>query len=83
MPAAVLIVPRRNQGPIVQIDLANGIAFSVQYAGFGATREATRSAASARAQPGGIREALQNFDVGSQNFAYADVEGNIAYYTER
>ena len=26
-------------------------------------------------------KALQNFDFGSQNFAYADVDGNIAYYT--
>ncbi|HET9474032.1 MAG TPA: penicillin acylase family protein, partial [Steroidobacteraceae bacterium] len=81
VPAAVLIVPRRNQGPIVQADLANGVAFSVQYAGFGATREADafRGLTRARNQAEFVK-ALQNFDVGSQNFAYADVEGNIAYY---
>ena len=39
VPPAVLIVPRRNQGPIVQLDLATGVAISVQYAGFGGTRE--------------------------------------------
>ena len=28
-----------------------------------------------------FKAALQYFDVGSQNFAYADVDGNIAYFT--
>ena len=28
-----------------------------------------------------FRDALQFFDVGSQNWAYADVNGNIAYFT--
>jgi penicillin amidase len=82
VPAAVLIVPRRNMGPIVSFDPANGVAFSVQYAGFGATREvdAFRRLTRARNQAEFVK-ALQFFDVGSQNFAYADVEGNIAYYS--
>ena len=29
----------------------------------------------------GPQDALQYFDFGSQNWAYADVNGNIAYYT--
>jgi len=28
-----------------------------------------------------FKDALQRFDVGSQNFVYADVRGNIAYFT--
>lgn len=39
VPAATLIVPRRNNGPIVQLDLASGAALSVQYTGFSRTRE--------------------------------------------
>src|SRR5207248_403903 len=39
IPAATLIVPRRNGGPLVQVDLAHGVGLSVQYTGFSATRE--------------------------------------------
>ena len=39
IPAAVLIVPRRNQGPIIALNQAAGTAISVQYAGFSGTRE--------------------------------------------
>ena len=82
IPAAVLIVPRRNQGPIVQADVANGVAFSVQYAGFSGTRELDAFRGFTRARNRGqFMLALQNFDVGSQNFMYADVEGDIAYFT--
>jgi len=38
-PPATLIVPRRNNGPIVQLDLAAGTALSVQHTGFSGTRE--------------------------------------------
>ncbi|MGD2115283.1 MAG: penicillin acylase family protein, partial [Acidobacteriota bacterium] len=80
-----LIVPRRNHGPIVQVDASNPAAvtgLSVQYTGWGATRELDAFQKFNRA--GGLddfREAVQFFDVGSQNFAYADVNGNIAYFT--
>jgi penicillin amidase len=81
IPAAVLIVPRRNHGPIITFNQAAGTAISVQYAGFSGTREmqAFRSINRARnlAQ---FTAALQSFDVGSQNFIYADQEGNIAYF---
>ena len=39
IPPATLIVPRRNNGPIVSLNQATGSALSVQYAGFSATRE--------------------------------------------
>ena len=39
VPAATLIVPRRNNGPIVQLDLAHQAGLSIQYTGFSATFE--------------------------------------------
>ena len=78
-----LIVPRRNNGPIINIDTSQQpvTALSVQYAGWGATFELE---AFRQVQRAGnldeFRNALQYFDVGSQNFAYADVHGNIAYF---
>ena len=75
------IVPRRNQGPIVQLDAAAGVALSVQYAGFGGSREidAFRGFSLAR-NLDDFERAVRNLDIGSQNFVYADVHGNIAYF---
>jgi penicillin amidase len=81
VPAATLIVPRRNNGPILELDLAAGTALSVQYTGFSATREMDAFLLVSEARNlEEFRAALQYFDVGSQNFMYADVEGNIAYF---
>ncbi len=75
-----VIVPRRNNGPLVEIDGSFGL--SVQYIGWGPTRELESfrliNLATNREE---FEAALQRFDVGSQNFIYADREGNIAYYT--
>lgn len=80
-----LVVPRRNRGPIVAVDLsdpANPIALSVQYTGWGATRELDAFRIWNRAASlDEFRQGLQFFDFGSQNWAYADVDGNIAYFT--
>ena len=82
MPPATLIVPRRNQGPIVQLDLAHGSALSVQYTGFSATFELQTFLLWDKARNlTDFREGLRFFDVGSQNWAYADTKGNIAYFT--
>ncbi|MEM7480119.1 MAG: penicillin acylase family protein [Acidobacteriota bacterium] len=82
IPPAVLIVPRRNQGPIVQLDSDAGIALSVQYTGFSATREIDAFRRWERARNiDDFQTALQFFDVGSQNWVYGDVKGNIAYFT--
>jgi penicillin amidase len=82
IPAATHVVPRRNNGPIVELDLASGTALSVQYTGFSATRELDASRLSNEAQDlDAFRHALQFFDVGSQNWIYADVRGTIAYFT--
>ena len=80
-----LVVPRRNRGPIVAVDLsdpANPIALSVQYTGWGATRELDAFRIWSRAATlDEFKQGLQFFDFGSQNWAYADVDGNIAYFT--
>jgi penicillin amidase len=80
VPPAALIVPRH--GPIVQLDTTTGIAVSVQYAGFYPTHELEAfMLIDDASNVDEFKAALQYFDVGSQNFAYADVEGNIAYFT--
>jgi penicillin G amidase len=81
IPAAVLTIPRRNNGPIVA-DLGNGLAISVQYTGFSGTRELETFRLLNRARNvDDFRTALQYFDVGSQNFIYGDIYGNIGYFT--
>jgi penicillin amidase len=81
IPQAALTLPRRNNGPVIA-DLGGGLALSVQYTGFGGTRELEtfRLFNFARNLDDFIT-ALQYFDVGSQNFIYGDIEGNIAYFT--
>jgi len=82
IPPATLIVPRRNNGPVIQLDQAAGTALSVQYTGFSPTRETDTFLIWDDARNlGDFRRGLQYFDVGSQNFVYADVHGNIAYFT--
>jgi penicillin G amidase len=82
IPPATLIVPRRNNGPIIQLDRAAGTALSVQYTGFSATRELDTFLIWDDARDlDDFRRGLELFDVGGQNWAYADVEGNIAYFT--
>lgn len=78
--AATVIVPRRNNGPVVSITGNTGL--SVQYTGWGPTFELDSFRQVARAQNlDQFRAALNSFDFGSQNFGYADVDGNIAYFT--
>jgi penicillin G amidase len=81
-PPVVLIVPRRNNGPIVALDTDNGVALSVQYTGFSGTREIeTFRRFNVARNLSDFVAALQTFDAGSQNWAYADVFGRIAYFT--
>jgi penicillin G amidase len=82
IPAATLIVPRRNQGPIISLDREAGTALSIQFTGFSATRELDAFYSVNRARHmDEFLQALQFFDVGSQNFAYADIWGNIGFFT--
>lgn len=81
-PSQVLIVPRRNNGPMVVAIPLLGIGLSIQYTGFGGTREEETFYILNHAENlDDFVEGLGHFDVGSQNFAYADVDGNIAYFT--
>ena len=81
IPAAVLTIPRRNNGPIVA-DLGGGQVISVQYTGFSGTRELETFRLLNHARNlADFKTALQYFDVGSQNFIYGDIEGNIGYFT--
>ena len=75
------LVPRRNNGPIVaQPDASSAI--SIQYAGWGATYELSSIRGFERASNmEEFRAVIDNWTFGSQNVVYADVEGNIAYFT--
>jgi len=82
VPPATLIVPRRNNGPIISLDLPHGLALSVQYTGFSGTRELdTFLAFDVARDVFDIQRAMPTFDVGSQNFVCADTGGNIGYFT--
>ncbi len=79
-----LVVPRRNHGPIIAIDASQQpvTALSVQYTGWRATTEVEafrRFLGVASVEE--FADALEYFDVGSQNWGYADTNGNIAYFT--
>jgi penicillin amidase len=79
-----LIVPRRNRGPIVSVDAGQQpvTALSVQYTGSRATFELETLRRVLKAGDlDDFTAALQYFDVGSQNWAYADLAGNVAYFT--
>jgi penicillin amidase len=82
VPPVVLVMPRRDGGPIIQLNQATGAALSVQYVGFGPTQEIEAFLLMNRARNlAEFTDALQRLDVGSQNFVYGDVDGNIAYFT--
>lgn len=76
----VLIVPRRNHGPLITAPDADP-PLSVQSVGFGPTLDPEGFCAINRAS--NLDEfvaALQMIDFGSQNLTYADRKGNIAYF---
>ncbi|MEO1574958.1 MAG: penicillin acylase family protein, partial [Pseudomonadota bacterium] len=81
IPPFLLTVPKRNNGPIVSLDVPNLTAVSIQFTGFGPTREieAFRSWNFAKSLDD-FQEGLKRFDFGSQNWAVTDVDGNIAYF---
>lgn len=93
--AVTVIVPRLNNGPMVQLDSPGNCALTGQtgspayacglaiaYTGWGPTFELKAFKLIDRAQNmSDFQNALTYFDFGSQNFAYADTAGNIAYFT--
>jgi penicillin amidase len=82
IPPATIIVPRRNLGPIISLDLAHGSALSVQYSGTAATREIDGFRTWNTAQTlDDFRRGVTYLTVGSFNWAVADADGNLAYLT--
>lgn len=84
VPPANAIVPRRNNGPFVTFpegtDPNNMTAISVQYTGFGPTRNLATFFLLAKARNlHDFKRALRFFDIGAQNFCYTDIHGNIAF----
>ncbi|MEZ5463760.1 MAG: penicillin acylase family protein [Lysobacteraceae bacterium] len=74
-----ILIPRRNNGPVLDIDGDSGI--SVAYTGFSASHELDAFRRINRATNlDEFQSAVLDFDVGSQNFGYVDKEGNIAYF---
>ncbi len=74
------IIPRH--GPVASLDLKSGQAVTIQYAGFYATQEIKTFQLWNRARNlEQFQEGVKYFDVGSQNWGYADIDGNIAYFT--
>ena len=80
VPAATVVVPRRNNGPIISVTGTTGL--SVQFTGFSATREVDFFRLLSQADD--VTEAIdaqRYFDFGAQNWMYADDSGNIGYKT--
>lgn len=78
------IVPRRNNGPILEIEKDGNTSFglSLQYTGSRATRELETFWQWARGRNiEDFKRGLQSYEIGSQNWAVADIAGNIAYFT--
>ncbi len=74
------IIPRH--GPVASLDLKSGQAVTIQYTGFYATQEIRTFRLWDRAQNlDQFKEGVKYFDVGSQDWGYADIEGNIAFFT--
>jgi penicillin amidase len=84
----IVTVPFRSFGPVVDITDPSVIggggvttALVVQYTGFHATGELETFRIWNRAENlADFLDGLTRFDVGSQNWAYADVDGNLGYF---
>jgi penicillin amidase len=80
VPPATLIVPRH--GPIVDINLAKGVAITVQWTGFKGSREFDAMLAWAEAKNlTDFQVGVNLFDCPPQNVGYSDVAGNIAFFS--
>ena len=85
----IATVPFRSFGPVLDITdpgvIGSGgitTALVLQYTGFHATREILTFLKWNRAADlDDFLDGLADFDAGSQNWAYADVDGNLAYFS--
>jgi penicillin amidase len=84
----LITVPFRSFGPVIDVEnplvFAGGgvtAALTLQYTGFHATNEVQTFLTWNRAKNlDDFRAGLANFDFGSQNWVYTDVEGNLGYF---
>jgi len=77
-----LLVPRRNDGPILAFGADGKSGVSAAYTGFRDTHELTSfKGINLSKNMGEFKDALQYFDIAIQNIYYADVLGNIAWFT--
>jgi penicillin G amidase len=80
VPAASIVVPRRNNGPLFSVTGTTGL--SVQFSGFSPTREVDFFRLLSQADDvGEAIDAQRYFDYGAQNWMYADDSGNVGYKT--
>ncbi len=78
----VVVVPRRNNGPILQVDATSSQALSVQFTGSSATREIEAFLGLRRAYTvDDVRSAIASYDTGSLSWAWTDIDGAVAYLT--
>jgi penicillin amidase len=78
--ATTWVVPRRNDGPLLQP--SGNSALSMMYTGFRDTHELTSFHGMNNADNmDEFVAALQYFDIAIQNVYYADMAGNIAWFT--
>ena len=78
--AISLVIPRRNDGVVVDIAGQSGV--SAMYTGFRDTHEFTAFLGFNKAQSlDEFLDAAQSFDIAVQNVYYADIEGSIAWFT--
>ncbi len=80
IPPVTVVVPRRNNGPLISITGATGL--SVQFTGFSPTREVDFFRLLSRADT--VEKAIdaqRYFDFGAQNWMYVDDRGSIGYKT--
>jgi penicillin amidase len=87
--SVILTVPFRSFGPVVFVEDAGVIAgggtttaWVLQFTGFHATREVGAFLTWDRADDlAEFLDGVADFDFGSQNWAYADLEGNLGYFS--
>jgi penicillin amidase len=80
------VVPRRNNGPIISVDSSGGLddlaGISVQYTGWGPTRDLEAFLAFARAETvDEFAAGVRLLDMPTLNAGVATADGHIAYFT--
>ena len=79
--AVTWVIPRRNDGPLLQPDMETNTALSMAYTANRDTHEASLVWRFGTARNlDEVIAAMQYFDAGSQNVYWADVMGNIAWF---